>query len=108
MKKDTAPDELINAVNIILSGRRYFNHALAERMTSVLGEREGLLPHELLSEREFQVLLKLAAGFSVSEIAGQLNVSSSTVSTYRMRILEKMDIKTNADIIRYVEGNKFL
>ena len=108
LNKDTAPDELIKAVNTIISGRRYINPELADRMTSSKLKKAGLLPHELLSEREFQVMLKLATGISISEIATQLNVSANTISTYRIRVMEKMDLKNNADLIRYVLENKFI
>ncbi len=108
LNKDTAPDELIKAVNTILSGRRYINPELATRMTGSKLKKAGLLPHELLSDREFQVMLKLATGISISDIATQLNVSANTISTYRIRILEKMNMKNNADLIRYVLENKLI
>lgn len=108
LNKDTAPDELIKAINTIISGRRYINPELVNRMTGSKLKKAGLLPHELLSEREFQVMLKLATGISISDIATQLNVSANTISTYRIRILEKMNMKNNADLIRYVLENKLI
>lgn len=107
LNKDTAADELIKAINTINSGRRYINPELAEKMTKSNLKKSGLSPHELLSEREFQVMLKLADGDSISDIATQLNISANTVSTYRIRIMDKMEMKNNADLIRYVVENKF-
>lgn len=108
MNKDAATDELLNAVEIILSGRRYLHPSVSEKITTMLKEQPGVLPHESLSEREFEVLSKLVTGSTVSEIAGELTISPNSVSTYRSRILIKMGMKTNADLIRYAIDNNIV
>ncbi len=105
LNKDAATDELLNAVKIILSGRRYIQPVIAEKLTDNLRKQAGLMPHELLSEREQEVLMGLVRGQSVSDIALLLEVSPNTVSTYRTRILMKMDMKNNADLITYAISN---
>lgn len=105
LNKDAATDELLNAVKIILSGRRYIQPIIAEKLTESLRKQAGLMPHELLSEREQEVLMGLVRGQSVSDIALFLEVSPNTVSTYRTRILMKMDMKNNADLITYAISN---
>ncbi len=108
LNKDAATEELLKAVEIILSGRRYIHSSVAEKLTVDLRNQAGLLPHELLSERELEVMKRLVSGISVSEIAGDLSLSPNTVSTYRSRILLKMDMKTNADLIRYAISNNLI
>lgn len=105
LSKDSAPDELLKAVNTVLSGRRYVSASLAEQLASQLDSEFEQPLHAGLSGREFQVLCKLAAGRSVSEIAGELCLSVKTVSTYRSRVLEKMSLKSNADVTRYALQN---
>jgi two-component system invasion response regulator UvrY len=105
LSKDSAPDELLRAVHVVLSGRRYVSNALAEQLASQLDAASDQPIHAGLSEREFQVLCKLAAGRSVSEIASELCLSVKTVSTYRSRVLEKMSLKSNADVTRYALQN---
>lgn len=101
LSKDAAPDELLKAVHAVLAGRRYVSTALAELLASDLGGDPDRPLHANLSAREFQILCKLAAGRSVSEIGKELDLSVKTVSTYRSRILEKMNFKTNADLTSY-------
>lgn len=105
LNKDAATDELMKAVKALIGGRRYIQPAIAEKLTGVLQRQAGLLPHEMLSERELEVMMRLVEGRSITEIAGELAVSPNTVSTYRSRILQKMDLKTNADIILYAVKN---
>jgi two-component system, NarL family, invasion response regulator UvrY len=105
LNKDAATEELLKAVQVILSGRRYIHPFIAEKITLALRNQAGLLPHELLSEREFDVMIKLVSGATISEIAEQLSLSPNTVSTYRSRILQKMDMKSNAEIITYAIKN---
>jgi len=101
LTKDYAPPELIEAVRRVAQGRRYFSAALAERLAlDAVGEGK-MLPHEHLSNREFEVLRLLAGGLSLKEIAARLGVNPKTVSTFRARLLEKLGVKTNADVIRY-------
>lgn len=108
LNKDMAPEELVNAVQRVLLGKKYITPAVAEKLASTLDQPEDKAPHEYLSDREFSVLKMLAAGKSVSEIAETLYLSVTTVSTYRSRILTKMDLKTNADLTLYAIEHKLL
>jgi two-component system invasion response regulator UvrY len=101
LNKDSAVEELVVAVKRVLAGRKYISPSLAERLANAAGEPAGDLPHERLSDREFQVLRMLGAGMSVKEIAGDLSLSAKTISTYRARILKKMNLRTTADLVRY-------
>ena len=106
LTKENAPDELLRAIRTILSGHRYINETMAEHMADYLAAGdEALEPHETLSAREYEVFLLIAAGRSLTEIAGQLALSVKTVSTYRTRILEKTGLNSNADLIRYALKN---
>lgn len=105
LSKDGAPEELLKAVRTILEGRRYVSPGLAELLVSELDQDIDKPLHARLSEREFQVLCKLAAGRAVSDIAGELCLSVKTVSTYRTRVLEKMHLETNADLTTYALRN---
>ena len=105
LSKEGAPDELLKAVRAILDGRRYVSPALAELLVSELDQDADKPLHARLSEREFQVLCKLAAGRAVSDIAGELCLSVKTVSTYRTRVLDKMHLETNADLTTYALRN---
>jgi two-component system invasion response regulator UvrY len=102
ISKSNLPEELVKAVRKLLAGGKYISPALAEHLAFDIVEGTVPQPHELLSEREFQVMQMIAAGKSTSEIAAELSLSAKTISTYRARLLEKMHIKTNADIIHYV------
>ena len=105
LKKESAPEELIQAVRRILAGGRYVSPTLAEKFARDLqGNAEGR-PHEALSPREFDVLVMIGAGKAVGQIAGELHLSGTTVSTYRARILEKMKMTTTAELIRYAVRN---
>lgn len=108
LNKDTAQDELILAMRRVLIGKKYISAKVAEQMADVIEGNSEAAPHESLSDREFDVLKMLAAGKSVSEIAQSLSLSSTTVSTYRARILEKMKMKSNADLTRYALENKLI
>ncbi|HEX9474771.1 MAG TPA: response regulator transcription factor [Steroidobacteraceae bacterium] len=108
LSKESAPEELLKAVRTVLAGRRYVSSALAELLVSDLdGDAQQPL-HTKLSEREFQILCKLAAGRAVSEIASELCISVKTVSTYRTRVLQKMNFKTNADLTAYALHNALI
>src|SRR5579871_1288342 len=108
LNKDMAPEELIKAVRSVLLGKRYITPSLAEKLADQLGSNTSTLPHESLSDREFEVFKLLASGKSIQEIASLLFISSSTVSTYRSRILEKMGLKSNVDLTMYAIANKLL
>lgn len=103
--KDSSRGELARAIHIVLRGHKYVSPQLADALVQHLEKETGGGPHELLSVREFEVLRLIASGKTVSEIAAMLRVSDKTISTYRARILEKMDLKTNAEITRYAFAN---
>jgi DNA-binding NarL/FixJ family response regulator len=105
LSKDGAPAELTKAVAQVLAGKRYVSASLAEILVSELDVDHDKPLHADLSEREFQIFCKLAAGQSVSEIAHELSLSVKTVSTYRTRVLEKMCFRSNADITSYAVRN---
>lgn len=106
LSKDMAQEELINAVRKVLSGKKYLNPLIADQLTSDSGSHS--MPHDILSERELIVLKMIGAGKTTSDISQVLNLSPTTVSTYRSRILEKMNMKSNAEITRYVIENHLL
>jgi len=101
MNKESAPEELIKAVRKLLSGGRYVSETLAEMLAVDFGRDDGTPAHERLSDREFEVLRKMASGKTVGQIAQELHLSVPTVSTYRARILEKMGMSNTAELIRY-------
>ena len=101
LTKGYAPPDLVEAVRRVGAGRRYVTAALAERLALGVVDEAPKPPHELLSNREFEVLRLLAGGLSLKEIAARLDVSPKTVSSFRARVLQKMDLKTNADLVRY-------
>jgi DNA-binding NarL/FixJ family response regulator len=106
--KDAAPDELLDAARKVLAGGRYVSRGLAERLVAELDRPGARLPHERLSEREHQVLMKIASGRTVGEIAEELELSVKTVSTYRARLLDKMSLENNADLMRYALVHKLI
>ena len=108
LSKDADPDEIIKAIRNIANGKRYISSQLAELMSEQLSHPSEKQLHEMLSNREFQVFYKLASGITPTEIGLELNISTKTVSTYRMRILEKMSLKTNADLTYYAIKNAIL
>ena len=105
MTKETVPEELVKAVRKVLAGGRYVSAALAEKLASDLREGTNLTPHEILSDREFQILQMIASGKTVTNIAEELALSVKTVSTYRARVLEKTGMRNNAELIRYAIEN---
>ncbi len=108
LSKDAADKELIKAVNNVLDGKKYVSQAISDKLVSMLDGNADKEPHDLLSDREYQTLLFIASGKTVSEIADQLFLSKPTVSTYRARILEKMKLKNNAEITNYVISRKLI
>jgi two-component system invasion response regulator UvrY len=106
--KNTASEEVIGAVKKVLSGGKYVSAALAENLATSLNSATTKAPHELLSDREYQVMRLIALGKSVKEIAFELSLSVKTISTYRTRIIEKTKLKTNAEIIRYAVHEKLV
>jgi len=101
LTKETPPDELILAIHKIVGGGKYVSPALAEKLAASLTENNHPTTHEILSDREFQTMLAIANGKTVKEIAAEFNLSIKTVSTYRTRILRKMHLKNNAEIVCY-------
>jgi two-component system, NarL family, invasion response regulator UvrY len=101
LTKGSAPDELVQAVKRISGGRKYISQNLAEALTDELTSESHSSPHEALSDREYQVLLRIASGSPLKEIADQLALSVKTVSTYRSRILEKLKLQNNTELILY-------
>lgn len=99
--KDSGRAELVAAVNKVIEGRRYVSSALAEKLVVDLERGKDSPPHETLSDREFEVLRLIASGKTVGEIAVLLSLSDKTISTYRARIVEKMGMKTNAELTHY-------
>jgi DNA-binding NarL/FixJ family response regulator len=106
LSKGSASDELVKAVQTVLLGKKYISASVAEKLASSFSSDTAKHGHELLSDREFDVMKLLAAGKSVSEIADILSLSVTTISTYRARIMTKMNLKTNSDLTKYaIESN---
>jgi two-component system invasion response regulator UvrY len=101
MTKESVPDELIAAIRKVARGGKYVTQSLAEQLASELRGEVEKETHQTLSDREYQVMILLAAGKSVTDIAEELSLSVKTVSTYRARILDKLNLKSTAEIIRY-------
>jgi DNA-binding NarL/FixJ family response regulator len=108
MTKESAPDELIVAIRKVSEGRKYVTPSLAEKLAISLELGEEKAPHELLSDREYQVMCMVASGKTIKEIADELSLSVKTISTYRSRILEKLSLKTNAAITHYAVQNRLV
>ena len=106
--KESVPSELIQAIRKVHRGGKYISPSLAEKIAFALGGETDKLPHETLSDREFQVLNLIASGKTVTEIAEELALSVKTISTYRTRILEKMQMKTNAELTHYAIQNRLV
>jgi DNA-binding NarL/FixJ family response regulator len=108
LSKDLAPDELVTAVKRVLTGKKYITANVAEKLASMVDKDEDKPLHQMLSDREFTVLQLLGSGKSLSEIAESMILSINTVSTYRSRILVKMNLKNNTDITLYCIENKLM
>jgi len=105
LTKENAPDELVKAIRKVVGGGKYISQSLAESLAFSLDVTSYRPPHEKLSDREFQVMQLMASGKTLTEIAEELSLSAKTVSTYRSRLLEKMNLKTNVEIVRYAIEN---
>jgi DNA-binding NarL/FixJ family response regulator len=108
LTKDTASDELLIAVQRVSEGRKYISQSLAENLAIHLNEVTSEHKHEILSVREFEIMIRLANGKSLLDIADELFISNKTVSTYRSRIMEKMEFHKNTDLTRYCIENKLI
>jgi two-component system, NarL family, invasion response regulator UvrY len=101
LSKESIHDDLIKAIHTVLLGKKFITPTIAEKLADAFDADSGQQLHESLSDREFDVFKLLATGKSVSEIAAQLSLSVTTVSTYRARIMEKMSMRSNAELTRY-------
>jgi two-component system, NarL family, invasion response regulator UvrY len=105
MTKESAPEELAKAIRKVLAGGRYVSPALAEKLALGVKKDPTRLPHETLSDREYEVMSRIASGKTVTEIGEELSLSGKTISTYRTRILEKLSVKNSAEIVLYAVRN---
>ncbi len=106
--KQSAPTELIRAIRKVQTGGKYISQSIAEQLAFFVSDDANKPLHEKLSDREFQVMLMISEGKTLREIADELNISEKTVGTYRVRILEKMNMERNAELIRYAVQNKLV
>ena len=108
LSKESTADELVKAIAKVVAGGRYVSPSLAEKLAFEMGGDTSKLPHETLSDREFQVLRLIAAGKSVKDIAADLSLSAKTISTYRSRLLEKLNLGNNAELMHYAVQNHLI
>ena len=108
LTKDSAPNELVQALRKILGGGKFVSASMAELLVANLNEQAERPPHELLSDREYQVMCLIAVGKSLKEISEDLCVGISTINTYRARILEKMQLKNNTELTHYALENRLV
>lgn len=105
LTKDAVPEELVRAIRTVVGGRHYISSTLGDRLATTLVDGSGNAPHENLSDREYQVFRRIAAGRTTREISVDLKLSVKTVATYRGRILEKMRLSSNAELVAYAIRN---
>ena len=108
LTKVSAPDELIKAIKKISTGKKYISDSLAEKLALDLDVDTEKPPHECLSDREFQVMCMIASGKTVKKIAEELSLSVNTISTYRVRVLDKMKMTTNSELTHYAIKNQLV
>jgi two-component system invasion response regulator UvrY len=108
LTKDSAPDELVSAIRKVNRGGKYVSPSLAETLVLELGVETDRPRHTILSDREYQVMMMIASGKTVSEIGEELSLSVKTISTYRARVLDKMRMRTNAELTHYAIHNRLL
>ena len=108
LTKESAPEELVKAIRKVKNGGKYISSSLAEKLAFNISVDSNKMVHELLSDREFQVMCMIASGKTVSEIADELSLSVKTVSTYRYRILDKMNLNNNAELTHYAFENNLI
>ncbi|HET9777586.1 MAG TPA: response regulator transcription factor [Gemmatimonadaceae bacterium] len=108
LTKDHSPEQLVNAIRRVARGGKYVSESMAEKLAGMVDTARTRAPHETLSDREFEVLRALGSGMMVKDVAAQLRLSAKTVSTYRTRLLDKMGLKTKADLVRYVVLHELL
>ncbi|MGC2167460.1 MAG: response regulator transcription factor [Gallionella sp.] len=105
LTKETPPPELVKALLRVAGGKKYISPVVAEMLAEEIGDADNKLPHQLLSDREYQIFMLLSSAQTVTEIADALSLSVKTVSTYRSRILDKMHLNNNAELMRYAVNN---
>ncbi len=105
LNKQSAPDQLVDAIRQVASGRKYITAALAQELANQVGDDRNVPPHETLSDREYQTLIMIASGKTVSDIAVELSLSVKTISMYRSRLLQKMKLRHNAELTHYAIKN---
>lgn len=109
LNKQSAPAELVDAIRQVACGRKYISAALAQELANQVGdENRAVPPHETLSDREYQTLVMIASGKTVSDIAGELSLSVKTISMYRSRLLQKMKLRHNAELTHYAIKNQLV
>jgi len=108
LNKECEPAQIVDAIRTVALGKRYITPAVAEMLADNLNRREDVALHEGLSKREFQIFLKLAQGVSPTEIGHALSLSVKTVSTYRTRLMEKMNLSSNSDLTYYALKNQLI
>ncbi|MEO0318137.1 MAG: DNA-binding response regulator, LuxR family [Pseudomonadota bacterium] len=108
LTKQSAPSELVNALQLVANGRKYITPSLAEEMANQIGDDPGKPLHETLSDREYQTLVMIASGKTVTEIAVELSLSVKTISMYRARLLQKMRLRHNAELTHYAMRHKLV
>ena len=108
LRKDTAMQELVNAVNRVLLGKKYITPSIAEYLAHSIENDSSNVPHEDLSDREFEIAKLLASGMSLTDISEKLSLSITTISTYRIRIMKKLNLKTNAELTLYAIEYKII
>jgi DNA-binding NarL/FixJ family response regulator len=101
LTKQSAPEQLVNAIRLVAQGKKYVSPAVALQLAEIITNNDDRPPHERITDREYQVLTMITAGKPLTQIADELNLSVPTVSTYRARLLEKMGLKSTAELIRY-------
>ena len=101
LTKQSAPELLVTAIRQVASGKKYLSPAVAQQLAEAISDNSDKSPHERITDREYQVLVMIAAGKTLTQVAEQLNLGVATVSTYRARLLEKMGLKSTAELIRY-------
>lgn len=101
LTKQSAPEQLVTAIRQVASGKKYVSPSLAEELANAISDDSDKAPHEKLSDREYQTLCMIASGRTLSQIAAELKLSTKTVSVYRARLLEKMQLKNNAELTHY-------
>lgn len=108
LTKQSAPDQLVEAIRQVAGGRKYVSPALAQELANQVGEDREAAPHEGLSDREYQTLIMIASGKTVSDIAAELSLSVKTISMYRSRLLQKMKLRHNAELTHYAIKNNLV